>query len=356
MPTKRKRLLEKLNGKFYPTAIGSLPYTDTSVACRKVFELFKDIPFWPQLVKRRFLENMYAQFSEGFPGLVINEDRRTMFVDISKDISGQVQNVYERFLSNDVESFFISSEYANGLYGFSALLQDAALGFKPTFLKGQITGPISFGLTVTDEKKRAILYNTELKEVLIKTLAMKARWQIRKLKDAHSQIIIFVDEPYLVSIGSSYVSLNREEALSNLKEIIDAIHQEGALCGIHCCGNTDWGFVLGTDIDILSFDAYDYFDTLLLYTNELKNFFDRGGVLAWGLVPSSSQILNVNVKMLSERFNKSILMFQQKKFDTEMVKDRVIITPSCGCGSLEVEIAEDVLLKTVELSNTLRGA
>ena len=57
-----------------PTIIGSMPHTDPSAACRQVAHYLKDIPAWPQLPNRSFLENMYVQYSQGFPGVVIKEN------------------------------------------------------------------------------------------------------------------------------------------------------------------------------------------------------------------------------------------------------------------------------------------
>ena len=53
-----------------PTMIGSMPHTDPAEACAVVSRYLKDIPAWPQLPQRSFKENMYAQYSEGFPGIV----------------------------------------------------------------------------------------------------------------------------------------------------------------------------------------------------------------------------------------------------------------------------------------------
>ncbi len=54
-----------------PTVIGSMPHTDPAAACSLVTRFLKDIPAWPQLPNRSFLENMYVQYSQGFPGVVV---------------------------------------------------------------------------------------------------------------------------------------------------------------------------------------------------------------------------------------------------------------------------------------------
>lgn len=64
------------------TAIGSMPHKDPQAACRQVLDSLRDIPAWPQLPKRGFRENMYAQYSQGFPGVLMHAD--SLHVDRAK--------------------------------------------------------------------------------------------------------------------------------------------------------------------------------------------------------------------------------------------------------------------------------
>ena len=79
------------------------------------------------------------------------------------------------------------------------------------YVKGHITGPISFGLTVTDQNKMASLYNETLEQVIVKALTLKGRWQSRELRRAApgAKVVMFYDEPYLHSVGSALISVSR---------------------------------------------------------------------------------------------------------------------------------------------------
>lgn len=345
-------MTEALKGKFYPTAVGSLPYKDSKTACEKILKNFKDIPFWPQLIRRSFLENMYVQYSEKIPGIVVDTKEKRIYVDTQKVIPGDLEKLYEKFLENDLDFFSISKDHAEGLYEFIENVK--RLDKKPKFLKGQIIGPISFGLTVTDEKKRSLFFIPAQKEVILKTLSMRARWQIRKLKETGVDCIIFIDEPYLASIGSSYINLKKEEVLLGLNEIIQAIHKEGAICGIHCCGNTDWGFLLGTDIDILNFDAYNFYESLSLYPKELEKFLKRGGMTAWGIVPTTQEVLKESDKSLLERIERVIALLTKKGLKSADILNSMIITPSCGLGLLDEYLAQIIMEHVVGVSEKLK--
>jgi hypothetical protein len=296
---------------------------------------------------------MYAQYIEGFPCAVIDEDKKKVWIDTSKDLMGEIEKVYQKILDEDYGYFAVTEKHAAGFYEFLSQAKSADLS-NIAYLKGQITGPISFGLSVTDEKKQSILYNPELSEVIVKVLAIKAKDQIRKLKGIFSDVIIFIDEPYLVSIGSSVVNIKKEDVTSKIKETIDAIHLEGALAAIHCCGNTDWSILLDLDLDILNFDAYNFLQSLSLYPDSLKAFLDRGKYLAWGIVPTSDDIKDITDGALIERLNKGFDYLAGKGINKDLILDSLMLTPSCGCGALGHDDASRVLDLNARLSYKLK--
>ncbi|MEW6663117.1 MAG: hypothetical protein ACOY9Y_01530 [Bacillota bacterium] len=65
-----------LPGNLYTTAMGIMPHTDAEQALRLALSV--DIPFWPQLPKLSFFEDMYAQVSENLPGVRVLADQRVI--------------------------------------------------------------------------------------------------------------------------------------------------------------------------------------------------------------------------------------------------------------------------------------
>lgn len=334
---------------FEATGVGSVPFKDPKQACEMIFSDFPYIPFWPQLTRSSYLENMYVQFSERLPGLVLNENKRTIHVDTAR-AAADIENVYTKFLDGDIEFFGISKDYAKGFYEFLNAAKKLPKDVK--FLKGHVTGPISYALSLTDEKRRSILYDMDLFEALTKVLVMKARWQIEKLKKIFPSVIIFIDEPSLVSLGSSYVNINTGLAFSKVDELAGAIKDEGALCGLHCCGNTDWPVLLRRNIDIISFDAYNFTKKLLLYTAELKGFLQGKGTLAWGIVPTSEEIDKEKPEVLARRLTAAVDMLAKKGIEKDKISS--LVTPSCGVGTMSEERARKIFRATKTISETLR--
>ncbi|MFW6125888.1 MAG: methionine synthase, partial [Chloroflexota bacterium] len=216
-----------------PTAIGSLPHTDPEEACSVTARFLPDIPAWPQLPRRSYLENMYVQFSEGFPGAVVKDDR--IYVDRAGNLDEPLHQLYEAYLQRDIETFTIGRDYAAGLYAF------LETGLTPLAAKGQVTGPVSWGLSVTDQDRRCVLYDETLADAAAKLLRLKAAWQEMRLREVSARTITFVDEPYMASFGSAYVPLTKEQVVRLLEEVFGGI---SGLKGIHCCANTDWSVVL----------------------------------------------------------------------------------------------------------------
>lgn len=337
--------LNKLRFNFEATGIGSVPFKDPKEACRIICDNFKSIPFWPQLSKRSFLENMYVQFSEKLPGVVIDENNKTIYVDTA-GVAETIEELYGKYVEGDLDFFAISKNFAEGFYEFLEYLKSGPSDIK--FIKGHTTGPISYALSLTDQNRKAIIHDRDLFEVLTKTLSMRVRWQIRKLKKYNPNIIIFIDEPYLVSIGSSFVNINIENAFEKMDEMIKAIKTEGALVGVHCCGNTDFGLLLKRDIDILNFDAYNFAKEFSLYAQDIGNFLARGGTIAWGVVPSSDAIRTQTKYTLIEKMESALKLLIDKKIAKETISS--IITPSCGVGTMDEADAKKVIEATKILS------
>jgi hypothetical protein len=326
---------------FWTTHVGSVPYTRVEGVSEEIAAQL-DIPAWPQFSRRTFRENMYVQYSASLPRMVLDEQKEKITADTTGDLTPDLEAFYERYLADDVDSFGLKPDYAAGFF----TMLEALRGSPGEWAKGQVTGPISVGLTVVDQALRSILYNDMLADTIVKNAAMNARWQTRQLGAVRPNVIIFVDEPYMASFGSAFISLSREQAVTTLDEVFAGIHQEGGLAGIHCCANTDWSVLLETTVDILNLDAYGYLENLALYPAELRAFLDRGGVIAWGIVPNTEEIYNVTPEGLAQRLRDGLKLISGKAaargitIGVDELAHRSLIAPSCGLGPTTVEVAD----------------
>jgi len=341
-------------GHFQTTATGSFPHSD-DLALSEWLVRNLDIPCWPQLPRRDFRERMYIQYSTTLPAVKIDAVNEKIYFDTRGDLSGQLECFYSRYLDGDLDAFALDPRNAAGFYTMLDIL-GATQG---SLAKGQITGPISFGLTVTDQDLRASLYIEHLADAIVKNVASSARWQARQLLTVRPDVIIFVDEPYMASFGSAFINLGREQVITTLDEVFTAIHQEGALAGVHCCANTDWSVLLATSADILNLDAYGYLHNLALYPVELSDFLNRGGLIAWGIVPNNSDVLHKTPADIARQLMDGFQLIQEKSqardapISAGQLARQSIITTSCGLGSTTESIADRAMETLVEVQHIL---
>ena len=336
------------------TGIGSLPHPKAEDAVQLVLANLPDAPFWPQLPARGLNEQMEVQYNEGLPRVVIDRAKERMYIDTTGDTAMELATFYENFMAENLDYFSISPEFSQGIPAMEAALRSA--GRKP-FVKVQTTGPISFGLTIVDEQKRAIYYHPEFADVVVKCLAMKCRWQIRTFSPFAERVICFIDEPILSAFGSStYVSVTRDDVVAKLTEVVEAVHAEGALAGIHCCGNTEWAILVDAGVDIVNFDAFDYGETIALYPEAVRRHLHAGKALAWGIVPTNSaKIQQQSPETLVATFDRLVEhLAKTTGLDKALIVQQALVTPSCGTGSLPVADAERVFSVLKETGTLLR--
>ncbi len=306
---------------FSTTGIGSLPHNNPEEACELILRTF-DIPFWPQLPHLSFRESMTVQYSEGMPYIRTNEYEQTAWI-IRSD-SDELERFYESCTENT--KIAISEDYAIGFHTFLKKIK----GKRFPALKGHVTGPITFTLGLKDNYGRFIYFDEELREIASMLLKAKVRWQIDILKKHTDRVIIFIDEPILSAIGSStYLGVDANEVLRLLSEVVSTINEAGGVPGIHCCGRADWPLVLKSGIKILSFDAFEYFDTFIIYHQDINDFLENGGYLAWGIVPTSDAVNYLNNGMLTKLLTYNLKELS-KHISPEFVRGRILLTPSCG--------------------------
>ncbi len=322
-----------------------MPHTDPDEACSVILKYLPDIPVWPQLPKRAPEEGMVSQCSEGFPGLVIDGDR--ILFRPSAGFEGDLEQIYADSEEGNAGRYGISAEYAAGLAAFLSRASGTPV------VKGQIVGPVTWGLTVTGEDGLGILYDDTLADTAARFLRLKASWQENELRKLARNTIIFVDEPHLVSLGSVFTPIPEEKVPLLLNQVFRGIR---GVRGLHCCGNSNWSVLLDTDIDILSFDACNYASSLSAHSEKVGSFLERGGGIAWGIVPSDEDALaGESLSSLRDRLEDSMAMFTRDGIRFRQIVGQGLITPSCGLASLSPEVATRALELTSELSRDLRS-
>ncbi len=345
------------------TLIGSLPHTNRAHALDLVFKFCPEIPSWPQLVKYR-PEQMIHQFCHDLPGL--KEIEGTLVID-SQDPGFEEEflaffeeylMVTEGGLSLGESRFVLPEESGKTFREFVDRLKKTPL-LSMIAVKGQITGPFTMLTSIVDQNKRYVLYDDRVSDMVVKSLSLQARWQVETLNELGVPVIIFLDEPALSGFGSSaFISVSASRIHEIINEVAEQVHGAGGIVGTHVCANTDWNLIFDSDVDVLNFDAYGYFERFALYKERYHEFVRSGKTVAWGIVPTMnpSDIRKESVDSLTGKWFAEINKMLDSKLDISEVLEHSIITPSCGCGSLTEELAEKVLELNLEVSERVKRA
>jgi len=326
------------------TAMGVMPHTDVDRALK--FSLSLDIPFWPQLPLYSYYEDMYVQAGEHFPGIIIDEKNKTLRLNTEK-----FYTELEQTLANfDNEDYFdVSEKFSVVYHKFLKLPLE-----KYPAIRGQLEGPISFGFYVKDENDKPIIFNDEIRDFMIEFMAKRINVQLKNLKKKHPNAFIFIDEPGLQFVFSAISGYNDIMAKNDIEKFLSLVNRPR---GIHLCGNPDWDFLLGFDMDIVSIDLYTNRAIIPLHGNSIKNFLKRGGYIVWGIVPTNYEpFIKENKKSLKKILKQTWEKVIEKGIDLEFLLSRSLLSPATCClvNKDKEKTVEKAFILLKELSQELR--
>ena len=332
-------------GNLLTTAMAVMPHSDVQRAMKMALSL--DVPFWPQLPHLSYYEDMYVQASEHFPGIVLDLEKRTVRFSRNKFLS-EFEETMAHF--DEPGYFDISRTYSAVYHRFL----DLDLRDRPA-IRGQLEGPISLGFYVLDEDDRPILFDDTIRPLLLEVLARRANVQLDRLKKLNNNAFMFVDEPGLQFLFSGMSGYGDVAARENMDTFFSMIERPR---GVHLCGNPDWDFLLGLDLDVLSLDVYSNGEVIAGYAQSIRRFLDRGGIIVWGIVPTNHEPFEKeDLNSLEKRLTDLWSSLDKKGIERGFLLSKSMLSPATCClvnpdGEKTVEKAFRMIQ---DLSLTLRG-
>ncbi len=306
-------------GNLLTTAMAIMPHRNVNQALELVLSL--DVPFWPQLPHLSYYEDMYVQASEHFPGIVLDLEKRTVRFSMEKFI-----NEFEETMAH-----FNEPEYLDVSETYSAVYNrflDLDLSDCPA-IRGQLEGPISFGFHVLDQDDRPILFNDTIRPFMIEFMAKRVNVQMNRLKNLNANAFMFIDEPGLQFLFSALSGYGDVAAKGDMEVFFSLIERPR---GVHLCGNPDWDFLLGLDLDILSLDVYSNGEVFVAYVQSIRRFLDRGGVIVWGIVPTNFEPFEKeDLDSLEKRLTQLWTFLANEGIDRQFLLSRSMLSPATCC-------------------------
>lgn len=306
-------------GSLLTTAMAVMPHRDVDRALETALTM--DIPFWPQLPNYNYYEDMYVQASEHFPGILLDLDARTLKFSTDKFFA-EFEETLAHF--EDPEYFDISDTYSVVYSRF----MDMDFSNRPA-IRGQLEGPISFGFNVQDENERPILFNDTVRPFMYEFMAKRVNIQLKRLKERNPNAFMFIDEPGLQFLWSAMSGYGDQAARADMDAFFAMLDRPR---GVHLCGNPDWDFLLGMDMDVLSLDVYTNGEVFASYAGSIQKYLDRGGVLVWGMVPTNFEPFEKeDIPSLITRLEDIWSALAKKGIDRDFLFSRSLLSPATCC-------------------------
>ncbi|MCF8010385.1 MAG: hypothetical protein K9L17_01525 [Clostridiales bacterium] len=352
------------NPECMATGVGSMPFTEPEKALSLIFKGLPKIPHWPQLPMRGNEEGFVYQVLNPLveKGLLVVENNKAYFNTSSANWSEKMTDFYSTYLEAEqgnneaLDQFAIPKSSATGFYAFINRLKEKGTG-SARYLKGQMAGPLTVGFQLKDAEGRICYYEEQLRDILVKALSMHARWQARVLSQFGLPVIFFFDEPAISMYGKgTHITITRDMIKKDINAIAKSVHSEGGYAGLHSCDAIDWSILFESNLEIVNLDCYNFGMSLLPTVQELKDFLNKGGILAWGITPTSVESFEETAETLLARLDEIWRELQKRDIDRDLIKQQCLITPACGTGTLEAELSEQIYRLTREVSEKLMGS
>jgi len=326
-----------------------MPQTNGEEALDLIWKSVPLAPHWPQLPRLGAESSFVGQYLKVLveTGVIADVVVPKFQVDAT-DWAERMTAFYTLYLEavegdqQALERFGLSAQGGEGFEIFCRNLENFGTR-DAVILKGQLSGSLTLGMQITDKNRRSSYYDDTLRDIIVKTLALHAEWQTKRLSQFGLPVLMMIDDPGLYGFGAStHITLKREQLIEELNTIIEGISRQGGIAGVHVCAGMDWTLLFDSEVQVVNFDAYDYMQSMMALAEPLNTFLRRGGILSWGIVPTNPIAWEETAQTLKIRLENNIEELVKRGVDESLLRQKSIITPSCGTGTLPQELAEHV--------------
>jgi methionine synthase II (cobalamin-independent) len=328
------------------TGIGSLPHTQLELGLQMALQ--HDLPYLPQLPQGEPGELMVPAVLEGLPGLAVDSDGQCL-VDLAAWREGRdaFSTRLELALAGPRLEEFEPSPLACRAWRPFLFEVEAR---KLPFAKVQLCGPATARWVARTSDGRPASELADLDQQVFRLVLAKALALARGVRRAGATPVVFLDEPGLFALDPGQVQ--HLVVLKELELVVRSLQREGALVGLHCCGNTRWASVLALGLDVLSLDARLSLDAVLEDREGWLKFVASGATLSLGIVPTDLAS-TYRLEELCDSVEASLRATAPPELPFEALLARMWLTPACGLGMRSVPDAEQVVAQVKDAQRRL---
>lgn len=307
------------------TGITSLPHSDPHEAAEFVLSTLPELPFIPTRPRVLPAERMLAQVAHAVRGIRIAEDGSLEVQPGRVDPAAAIVPDLSHPAFTSLRAF---CEVARGREGW---------------VKWQMAGPLTLALALVERGlPQATAFDAAIRASRL-TLRAVYRYVAEHLPGCRQ--VVFVDEPAFVKALEVGFPVPLDVSLDMTSGALAAIEVVGP-AGLHCCTTTDVAALIAAGPQVLSIPVGPH---VVEAAGTLARFLEAGGWVAWGAVPT-----NAPIGASSDRYWRELSAvwceLVQHGCDAARLRRQALITPACGLGDHDAEVAERVLASVVELA------
>ncbi len=331
-----------------PLLLGALPHRSAAQALDISRRYAGVLLAWPQLPQRSFREQCLVQSMIGFPGLVVDAAAQRVYVD-RNEAERQIDTLLLAYLEHTV------SYAALGVDDAAGLAEIVRGGGRDLYaVKGQILGPISVALQLTDEHEQPLIYDDMLFDAIAQMLRLRVAWQELQLSEISPTTIVCIDEPLLEATTLPFFPHDWDRVVGQIEEVLAGINGCRAL---YTCGTVDLRRLMQTSVELLIADSAAYRRLSKSDSEELIAFLDRGGMVGIGIIPATAeQLAQVSIESLFDEFSAFLGVLESQGIARDRFVQQALITPAQSLGVLDIASAERALHLLARVSRRIREA
>lgn len=307
--------------------IGSLPHRDADAAAAFALSEF-DIATIPSLPTRSPAEGMIGQAIGGLPGVSFGQ-----YGSFAVDPADLVDDVG---ITTD-----LSSDAFAGLRAFLDLAVKVHRDGTP--VKWQFVGPVTLGVALQRAGLRSAHAFTVAADAVRHHVSQIAAAVAAALPN--SPQLMLLDEPWLVELMDPEFPIPPDVAVDLISTGMAACGP-GVAVGLHCCGPCDVATMLETGPQVISIPLSE---ELVEYAGYLGRFISGGGVIAWGVLPTSGPLT-----LRSDRYWRQLsdvwCLLVERGVDAGLLRRQSLITPVCGLAQHQVSTARRVARMSADVA------
>jgi hypothetical protein len=310
------------------TGIGGLPHRDAHEAAAFVLDHL-EMPAIPSLPRRSPAEGAIAQALVGMQGVTV----------------GQYGSISVDAREVDPLAPVVTDLHHDAFVGFRTFLEMAK--GRSGFVKWQVVGPVTLGHALM----RAGVPMSDAFDAAVRCVRQRVEHLTAAVEESlpHCEQLVFVEESDFADLMDPAFPIAPDTAIDLVSGALAEVEAH-AIAGLHVCGLADIPSQLATGPAVLSLPV----DLAVMPSaGYLLRYMERGGYVAWGVVPTSGPIPTTSERPWR---NLSRLWCEMVEVgaDPRMLRRQCIITPQCGLSAHSPSVAHRVHRITAEISQRVR--